>query len=180
MYELQWRLGVNISVEDGVLRKDEILKYKELIMKALQSIDNKIIIEQKNLLSNYKTAILLLKQENIGKKKIVFYPDDVRIIIGDYYNSADTSAYESKYELISILANEIISEGYVRYFSEFDNIEVILRSQEDNTIVEFRAEIFCMKEHYSFCMDEVITKAKSFRFYINRVELYDGIRLQLS
>ncbi len=58
MYELQWRLGVNISVEDGVLRKDEILKYKELIMKALQSIDNKIIIEQKNLLSNYKTASL--------------------------------------------------------------------------------------------------------------------------
>jgi len=180
MYELQWRLGVNRLVEIDVLKNEEIQKYKELILKALQYIENNIIIEQKNLLSNYKTAILLLKQENIEKKRIEFYTDDIRICIGDSYKSAGTSAYESKYEFITFLADEIIIEGYVRYFSELDNIEVILKSQENDTSVEFYAEIFDMEDHYSFCMDKVITKAKGFRFSLKRNELLEKIGLQLS
>lgn len=179
MYELQWRLGVNSLVEQDVLQTEEIEKYKELILKALQYIDNKIIAEQKNLLNNYKTAVLLLKKENEEKKEIVFYPDDVRIHIGDFFKSAAASAYESSYESISVLPDKIIIEGYVRYFSELDNVDIVLKRWKDDVHNEYNAELFDKKERYSFCMDKVITKAKGFRFSINRGKMPDEIELQL-
>lgn len=109
----------------------------------------------------------------------MFYPDDIRIHIGNFFKSAGASAYESSYESISILPDEIIIAGYSRYFSEFDDISIILRYQKDNMFFDYSAEHFDKEERYSFCMDKVITKAKGFRFSINRRELPDEIQLQL-
>ena len=77
MYDLQWRLNKDPLVNLGVLSEEETQRYKELIIQALQYIDNKIILEQKNIGNNYKIALLLFKEDNKKKVELVSCPNDL-------------------------------------------------------------------------------------------------------
>ena len=70
-------------------------------------------------------------------------------------------------------------EGYIRYFAELDNIEVILKEKDAQTSIEFQAELIEREEKQTLCMDEVITKAKGFKFRICRDEIPDSLNLLL-
>ncbi|MBD5503521.1 MAG: glycosyltransferase [Lachnospiraceae bacterium] len=180
MYDLQWCLSQNQLISAGAgITKEEGEKYKSLILKSLQYIDNNIIKEQKNISNNYKTAILLLKKENQDKKQLVFFPDDIKLRIWGQFTSAGVSSYTMFYEFIHIYPDEIIIEGYVRYFVELDGIEVILKAKGEKTLVEYKAELFERMECCSFCMDEVITQAKGFRFNIKRSGIPKDVELQM-
>ena len=179
MYDLQWRLNQNPLVEQGVLTEEETVEYKELILKAIQYIDNEIILEQKNIDNNYKTAILLLKEKNRDKKQIVICPDDIKLRIYGQFTSAGVSEYTIHYEFLHIYPNEIVIEGWVRYFAELSDIEIILKAKVKKGIFEYKAKRFARHEHCSFCMDELITCADGFRFHINRSEISDDAKLQL-
>lgn len=127
MYDLQWRLKESSLVDRGVISKDEEIKYKDLILKALCSIDNKIIVEQKNLGNNYKMAILLLKKENLTRKEIVLCSDDIKMRIRGYFTSVGVSAYTVVYEFLSVFHDKIVIEGYFRCFPELDNMDIVLK-----------------------------------------------------
>ncbi|MBD5487698.1 MAG: glycosyltransferase [Lachnospiraceae bacterium] len=179
MYDLQWRLDQYPLVELGVLDSEAEKQYKSLIINALQYINNKIILEQRNLGNNYKMAILSLKEENKGKKEIEACPNDLQICIEDI-SSASAGSYSMFFEFIYVYSEKIEIEGYIRCFAEFDDIEVIFRSEsEEDSFIEYKAELYDREEKSAFCMDEVITRAKGFRFSINRDEMPDDMELQL-
>lgn len=175
MEDLQWRLNKNPLVEKGVLSEEEVDKYKELIIQAMQYIDNRIILEQKNIGNNYKIALLLLKKENKGKEKLIACPNDYKICIEDI-SSAFASSYTMTFEFLEILSSAIMIEGHVRFFPQFDNIEIILKAKNHDLILaEFKAELFEREEKRTLCMDNIITQAKGFRFNINMLEMpYEG------
>jgi len=178
MYDLQWRLKKHPLVDIGVLSKEEEEKYRSLLIKALHYIDNNIILEQKNIGNNYKTAILLLKEENRKKQEFEICPQGIRICINDIA-SAGISDYYMTFEFIYFLSNEIIIEGHVRYFAELDNPEVIFKEDEAEDPVEYVAELSERPEKCTFCMDKVITQAKGFKFIIKREQMPAQLGLQL-
>ncbi|MDE6947677.1 MAG: CDP-glycerol:glycerophosphate glycerophosphotransferase [Anaeroplasmataceae bacterium] len=178
MYDLQWRLNRNVMVEPNVLTEDETKEYKELLLLALQHIDNNIILEQKNLGNNYKIAIVSLKENNKDKIELVKYPNDLKLCIEDI-TSACASSYSMVLEFADILKDEVIVEGYIRCFSELDSVEVIFKSSDPEIVAEYSAELFDRNEKQTLCMDEVITAAKGFRFRISRNDLPEEVRLCL-
>ncbi len=179
MEDLQWRLNKYPLVNTGILSQEEELKYKNLIIEAIQYIDNNIILEQKNIGNNYKMALLSLKEDNKSKKEFVFKPNDLKICIGDI-SSANASSYTMVFEFANITSEKILIEGHVRYFVELADIEVILRTvKEETEAIEFKAELYDREERCTFCMDEVITCAKGFKFYIDRDSLPNELELQL-
>lgn len=179
MYDLQWRLTQNEFVKHGAITGEEIRKYKQLMLKALESIENKMITEQKNLGNNYKRAILLLKKDNIAKKELVFDSNDIRVRVRGSFTSVGVGAYLGQYEFASIDDEKLTIEGYVRYFPELEDINVVFRQKQNGMLIEYTAELVDRKEHYSYCMNEVITKAKGFRFHIYRGQMLEDMDLQL-
>lgn len=179
MYDLQWRLNKYPLVNLGVLEEEQQQEYKKLIRQAIQYIDNEIVLEQKNIGNNYKIAILSLKDENKQKKEVVFEKNDAKVCLGDV-SSAYASSYTVFFEFISILSESITIEGYVRYFNELNDIEVMLISlDEEVEPVEYRAELIDREEKCTFCMDEVITQAKGFKFDIDRESFQKEVKLWL-
>lgn len=171
MYDMQWRINKYPLVEKGVLEEKDEQKYKALLLKVLQYIDNKIIFEQKNLGNNYKMAMLALKEQNKHSKELMFEINDLEVCIGDFV-SAKASSYTMVLEFLYIFEDNIEIEGYVRYFAELNDIEVILKTKDENVdFIEYKAELFARNEKCTYCMDEIITKAKGFRFNINRDEM---------
>jgi len=180
MYDLQWRLNKNPLVEPEVLNQDDVEKYKLLIIRALQYIDNKIIQEQKNLDDNYKSAILSLKSENMKIKELVYLPDDLKFCMGDVSLVNAGSYGRSSFEFFDVFTERIIIEGYVKCYPELDDIEIILKNKlQLDMPIEYKAEIFEREEICSFCMDKKIIQVKGFRFTINREEMPDKLELQL-
>lgn len=179
MYDLQWRLNKKPLVNVGVLDIDEEKKYKELLLKAVQSIDNEIIIEQKNIASDIKMAILLLKEENKNKKEFVFSPNDVRVCIGDTF-SVSMGDYSTVLEFIDISRQKIVIDGYVRVMEDFKEAEIIFAVKRGDCILdEYPAELFKREEKDTFFMDEIITMAKGFRCSIARKDMYGSIEVQI-
>lgn len=180
MYDLQWRINQHPLVNMGVLKEDEVQEYKNLICKAVQYIDDKIVMEQRNIGNNLKMAILSLKEENKDRKEVVFLPNDAKVYINEI-PSAMASSYTAVFEFIDIYEKEINIEGHVRFFVELDGIEVILKvmNEESDNVIEYIAELLDREEKCTFCMDEVITQAKGFRFNIKRRELPEDTVLQL-
>lgn len=179
MYDLQWRFNQYPLVNIGVLSEDEEEEYKMLLRKAIQYIDDKIILEQRNIGNNYKMALLSLKEENESKKEVVFFPDDAKVYIGEM-PSALASSYTMVFEFADIYSQEIIIEGCVRFFTEFDEIEVLLKGElDESNNVEYVAELYDRAEKCTYCMDEVITQAKGFQFHIKRDKLPDNVELRL-
>lgn len=179
MYDLQWRFNQNPTVNTGVLTVEEEERYKLLLVEAVQYIDNKIILEQKNIGNNYKMAILALKEENKGKGELVFYPNDLKVCIEDV-SSAYASSYTMIFEFIEIFHERIMLEGHVRYFTELEDIEIILIADDEEIAdIEYKAETFEREEKCTFSMDQVITKAKGFCFNIDRSEIPENIVLYL-
>ena len=178
MYDLQWRLNRNLLIEPNVLTETEALKYKQLLRETIQYIDNNIILEQKNIGNNYKMAILLLKEENKNKQELVICPNDLKICIEDI-SSAYASSYTMVFEFANIFPEEVVIEGYVRYFIELDDIEIVFKEKNEEILIEYKAEILEREEKQTLCMDEVITEAKGFRFRIKRDELPESSELIL-
>lgn len=179
MSDLQWRLNKYPLVEPDVLSEEEEKEYKSLIVKAIEYIEDKIILEQKNIGNNFKMAFLSLKQKNCEKKELVFLPNDLKICMGDI-SSANASSYTMFFEFINITSEKIEINGHVRYFTELEDIEVILKSKVGNgEQIEFNATLFEREEKNTFGLDMIITKAKGFEFCISRDDMPDDIELQL-
>lgn len=178
MYDLQWRLNKNLLVEPNVLTEDEIAEYKGLILRALQHIDDNVILEQKNLGNNYKIAIASLKEDNKDKIELVNCPNDLKLCIGDI-SSAYASSYSMVLEFADILKDEVTIEGYIRCFSELGSVEVLFKSVDPEIVAEYYAELSDRNEKQTLCLDEVITAAKGFRFRIKRNDLPEDVKLCL-
>lgn len=180
MYDLQWRLNQYPLVKAGVLKEDEEQEYKNLIYKAIQYIDNKIILEQKNIGNNYKMAILSMKEENKDRKEVVWLPDDARVYIKEI-PSAPASSYSMIFEFADVFADEIILEGHARFFPEFSDIQIVLKIVDDECKMgaEYKAQLLEREEKCTFCMDNVITQARGFRFCLKCDELSEETELQL-
>ena len=179
MYDLQWRFNQYPLVEPNVLLLEEVEEYKALLRKALQYIDDEIILEQKNIGNNYKMAILSMKEINQNRKEIAFYPNDARIFINEI-PSAAASSYTMSFEFAELLPEEVIIEGHIRFFVEFEQIEFILKAwNEEEIFAEYQAAYFDREEKCTFCMDEVITQAKGFQFRIARSDLPEDLELEL-
>lgn len=188
MYELQWRIKQNPLVNKDVLSMDDEQEYKALILKALQYIDNNIILEQTNIAQNYKTA-LVLKKEHKKEPELIACKDDLQIGIKGDLTSARVGTHYMTYEFIEIYQDKIIIEGHVRYPGALDDVKVLLKEIDDGTdceqigedsnTAEYVAELFDRSDKCTFCMDEVITWAKGFRFILNRNNLADEVKLQL-
>ncbi len=180
MYDLQWRLNQHPFVQPGVLKEDEEQEYKRLIQKAIQYIDNKIILEQRNIGNNYKMAILTMKEENKGRKEVVLLSNDAKVYIKEI-PSALASSYSMIFEFADILADEIILEGYARFFPELDDVQIILKSVDDECEMGmvYTAQLLEREEKCTFCMDNVITQARGFCFHLKRDELPAETELQL-
>ncbi len=179
MYDLQWRLNQYPLVEPNVLLPKEEEAYKILLRKVLQYIDDKIILEQRNIGNNYKMAILSAKESNQDRKEIAFYPNDARIFINEI-PSAAASSYTMSFEFAELLPEEVVIEGHTRFFVEFEQVEIILKAWKEETIItEYQAILSDREEKCTFCMDEVITQAKGFQFRIAREELPEKVDLEL-
>ncbi len=179
MEDLQWRINKDPLVNPGVLSEEEIEKYKALIIQSLQYIDNKIILEQKNIGDNYKMALMLLKKNNKEKVELVPCPNDYKVCIEDI-SSAYASSYTMTYEFLDIFSSTIKIEGHIRYFLQLDNIEVIFKLKYQGIVLEeYKAEIFEREEKCTFCMDNVITQAKGFRLIIEKDSMPDKGELLL-
>lgn len=180
MYDLQWRFNQHPLVKPGVLKADEELEYKELIHKAIQYVDDKIILEQRNIGNNYKMAILSMKEENKDRKEVVLLPNDAKVYIKEI-PSALASSYSMILEFADIFSDEIIIEGHARFFTELNDVQVILKVVDDEceTGAEYTAQPLEREEKCTFCMDNVITQAMGFRFHLKRDELPEETKLQL-
>lgn len=75
---------------------------------------------------SYKMAALLLKEENSSRKEIIVETDSLRMVIGNIL-SIDVCDYFTIYEFLKFSEDEIILEGYVKYFAEFHDLEVVLK-----------------------------------------------------
>lgn len=182
MYDLQWRFKQNPLVNQGVLDKKDEEKYKDLLLKALQYIDNNIILEQNNLPQNYKTA-LMLKKENKKEIELIACKDDLQMGIKGDLTSVRVGTHFMTFEFIEIFNDRILIEGHVRYPEGLSNVEVLFRvvnviNELDNPI-EYRAELFEREEKCSYCMNEVITWGKGFKFNLDRNTLPNEVALQL-
>ncbi len=179
MYDLQWRLKKYPLVNAGVLNKAEEEEYRFLLVKVLQDIDNHIIVEQKNIDNCYKMAILCLKDENRNKKELVVEESSLRIGIDNIF-SVDASECTMMYEFVDIFSEEIVIEGYVKYFVDFGDIGVVLKGErEGSVIVEYKADLSPRAEKCTFCMNHIITQARGFKVCIKQKEILDYLNLRL-
>ena len=133
MHNLHWRLKQYPFVPPGVLTKEEEREYRKLVVQAIQDIDNTIIASLKDVEISYKMAALLLKEENSSRKEIIVETDSLRMVIGNIL-SIDVCDYFMIYEFLKFSEDEIILEGYVKYFAEFHDLEVVLKGEQEGAV----------------------------------------------
>lgn len=78
MYDLQSRFGVP-EIPESVLTTAEHLEFRTLLKELLQSIDDKIILEQKNLSREQKDYIISFKK---GNGTLTHAPEDLFFSMG--------------------------------------------------------------------------------------------------
>ena len=140
MYDLQWRIIERPLVEVGILDQKEELYYKQLIIQALQSIEDKIIWEQKNMDNNCKIEVISLKKQQ------------------------DDSSIRLFYEFIEILPRQILIEGCVKGdLQQCVNAKLILKARNENISLEALWITPLKQEHlrFRFCMERDILPEKA-------------------
>ena len=140
MYDLQWRIIERPLVEVGILDQKEELYYKQLIIQALQSIEDKIIWEQKNMDNNCKREVISLKKQQ------------------------DDSSIRLFYEFIEILPRQILIEGCVKGdLQQCVNAKLILKARNGNISLEALWITPLEQEHlrFRFCMERDILPEKA-------------------
>ncbi len=178
MYDLQWRLKKHPLVNTGVLTKAEEEEYRNLLLTALQYIDDQVIAAQRNIDKSYKMAILLLKEKNQSKKELTVDENILRVGVEDVL-SIDASDYALVFEFIEISSREMVLEGYVKYFAEPDGIGVVLKGICDGDVfAEYKAETTSRKEKCTYCMGQMVTQAIGFKIRIGWQELPDSLELR--
>lgn len=75
MYDLQWRLKTKLK--QGILTKEETKKYKNQLQQLLKEIDDKIILEQRNLSLIYKIYIMKLKSQKKHAKNMEIFEGEL-------------------------------------------------------------------------------------------------------
>lgn len=71
MMDLQWKLLMK-SLDQEVLSGEELEIYKEKIVKALQNIEDEVILEQRKIFSEHKYQIFWMKYQKMPKALKVF------------------------------------------------------------------------------------------------------------
>lgn len=179
MHNLHWRLKQYPFVPPGVLTKEEEREYRKLVVQAIQDIDNTIIASLKDVEISYKMAALLLKEENSSRKEIIVETDSLRMVIGNIL-SIDVCDYFMIYEFLKFSEDEIILEGYVKYFAEFHDLEVVLKGEQEGAVqIEKKAELTPRWEKCIFCMDHVLIKGDGFKVCLKKAEIPKSLDLKL-
>lgn len=127
MYDLQWRFMEYPLVEQGILEQQAEERYKALINKALQYIEDKIIWEQKNMDSRCKL-------ETIAQKK---QQEDLNI--------------QLFYEFIEITPRQISIEGCIKGQSQqLENAKLFLKIRDANISLEAFSAMPLEREQFRF------------------------------
>ena len=119
MYDMQWRLKEDIH---SVLSEEQIKKYKEMVIDLLKNIEDYIIVEQRNLTSEYKVCALSLKYgRNIAEElqlvDNMLYFNDLPI-----FKIKKKSLFNLK--LIDIINNTMEIEGEINTFIPVQNYNI--------------------------------------------------------
>lgn len=128
MYDTQWRLKEKIP---DILTKEEVKKYKDMTIDILKHIDDKIIVEQKQLKSEYKVYALSLKYgRNIA--------EDLKLLNNKlYFNNLEIYNIKRKtlfkIELINIVDNVLEMEGEINTFIPEHNYYIYAMTNNERT-----------------------------------------------
>ena len=152
MYDFQWR--VKRPIPEGILTKEESIKYIEHVKNILKNIDNFIIAEQKNIWSEHKIYALNLKHDY-----------DIR----DYLTQRQNELYYKNLKLFTIKNQSLVKiedivinndfvyiEGFVNTFLKDDTYKVYFESSdgeifEPYSFVDYvKKEKICLEGHYYY------------------------------
>lgn len=114
MYDLQSRFGVP-EIPESVLTTAEHLEFRTLLKELLQSIDDKIILEQKNLSREQKDYIISFKK---GNGTLTHAPEDLFFQYGNL-KLYPASSYLLKLFHAEISDNKLKLTGAVKFNRRF-------------------------------------------------------------
>lgn len=114
MYDLQSRFGVP-EIPESVLTTAEHLEFRTLLKELLQSIDDKIILEQKNLSREQKDYIISFKK---GNGTLTHAPEDLFFQYGNL-KLYPASSYLLKLFHAEISGKDLRITGSVKFNSRF-------------------------------------------------------------
>lgn len=127
MYDLQWRFMEYPLVEQGILETQEEEYYKALMSEALQSIEDKIIWEQRNMDSRCKLETIAQKKQREDWNLQLFY------------------------EFIEITARQILIEGCMKGQSQqLEHAKLFLKIKNTNISLEAFSTMPLEREHFRF------------------------------
>ncbi len=119
MYDTQWRLKEKIP---SIFSKEQVIQYKDITIDILKHIDDNIIVEQKQLKSEYKVYALSLKYgkniaEDLELKGNILYFNNLPL-----YNIKRKTLFNI--QLINIINNTLEIEGEVNTFIPEQNYKI--------------------------------------------------------
>ena len=171
MYDLQWRFNSEKSPE-MVMNEEECTEYFEVLRQVLSHIENKVIMQQKQMTAEYRLYAVQFKYDTGFEEKNV--ENDI-----EYFCSNDRilleSDLETKVEFIDINDKTMELEGAM-VFPAYRTKDII-----DIYIYVNGKEYLCenvKRDNVSISMGNVIAYAKGFKccFEVNPQETYE-IRL---
>jgi len=156
MYDLQWRIN-SMQSPALVIGEEAGKEYEELLKKALSSIEDNIIMLQRQMDTEHKFYALLLKYGSDLQRRIV--KDDIEY---DYHDSPvfSESCFTAKVEFIEITGKTVRLEGAMIFPScnLEDRIEIWLSVNGKEYVCEN-----VDRDSVSISMGEMIAYSKGFQ-----------------
>lgn len=169
MYDFQWRLSQQ-HIPENILTDAQIQEYKSLLFSLLEYIDDKIILEQKNIWTEHKIFALCKKYHKRIETRIL--PDSI-MYRHNNTNIANLSQVATTIEFITYQDNVLTIEGKTLCFDTSEDEEILVYAKVNQ------------KQHYlanqinrninRYCLDEILYRGIAFQIHIpidDSIELY--------
>lgn len=127
MYDLQWRLKVDIS---KYLNQEEKEKYIKEIVRLLSYIDDEIIMQQKYLWKEYKVLALCLKYNKDIRQEFYYYNNTVCFDKIKIFNIKSKSLF--KIEKIKFNGKNLKIKGIINIFVPEKDYEIYIKINNKN------------------------------------------------
>lgn len=150
MYDLQWRLKININdIIDGVTKD----KYIENIKWLLSYIEDYIICNQNKMVIEYKVYALSLKYNKDISKELVY--DKGKLLFNNIYIYSIQSKHLLNINIIDIKNGQLELEGKIKTLLPKDDYEIYIIDDKGNRLnLEYYKINF--EEKYSFDNKKVL------------------------
>ena len=179
MYDLQWHL-VSMDTMKNVLNEEEAAEYCALIYSLLQSIDDEIIMAQKNIWQEQKAFLWSRKHGKAPELRLNPEGDGFDLYLGEEKPYFCITRSKTIYEFLNLNRDNdsLTLEGYTTLMGipAGEEVKLYLRLNEKEDIP---CELVSGREVSTEVLGEVILPAYSFRCTIENISNYENKGLDL-